>query len=131
VEHIPIYCSEILPHDLVRPHNPLDHPASLFTGGDKVALIKKLATKAQGAVVFIGDSKADLPPLVLKPTAIGIIAAGSASMDKALVQFGVKVRAVNSSDTLGKTEGTGALWRLESFAELVHKFRGPHSSERD
>lgn len=123
-ELIPIYCSEILPPALVRPPNLLNRPASLFTGGDKVALISKLARRAKGEVVFIGDSKADLPPLLLPPTTIGIVAAGSGSMSTALQKFAVQVVEANATDVLERT-GQEKLMTLYSFADAVGKFRGP------
>ncbi|EJD42972.1 hypothetical protein AURDEDRAFT_152676 [Auricularia subglabra TFB-10046 SS5] len=127
LELVPIYCSEILPPVLVRPPNLINNrPTPLFTGGDKVALINKLAKASvlRGDVVFIGDSKADLPPLLLPPTTIGIVAAGSSSLSTALKTFGVKVVDVNGTDVISRT-GKDHLLTLYSFADVVGKFRGP------
>lgn len=127
LELVPIYCSEILAPALVRPPNLLyNRPTPLFTGGDKVALLNKLVKKSvlRGDVVFIGDSKADLPPLLLPPTTIGIVAAGSTSLSTALKTFGVKVVDANGTDVISRT-GKERLLTLYDFADVVGKFRGP------
>lgn len=126
-EEVDIYCAGILPPQVVVPPSARDHPVRLHTGADKVALIRRLVDQhaRHGETVFIGDSKADLPPLLHAPTTIGVVAAGNASMANAFDEFGVPVSAANGADVLHRTAGTGRLWVLESFHDIVGKFRGP------
>lgn len=123
-EAVDIYCGELLSPGVVSPSSRRNHPVRLHTGADKVALVRRLS-KQRRDVLFIGDSKADLPPLTQSPTTIGVVALGSSSMAAALKLFGVPMRRANGTDPLTTSVGRGFLWSLENFQELVGKFRGP------
>jgi hypothetical protein len=119
VERVAVYCSELVPWGVVKP-TEYDFPTRLHTGGDKVQLITKLvgnvkgAKGAKGKIVFIGDSKSDLPPLV-DSADIGVVA--GKDITSALEGWGVKVRQLGNG-YFGES-GEKMLYRLDDFREVV------------
>ncbi|RPA85262.1 hypothetical protein BJ508DRAFT_412049 [Ascobolus immersus RN42] len=116
-ERVAIYCSELVPWGIIKP-NKFDFPTRLHTGGDKVELLKKLVGgKKKGGkskVVFIGDSKSDLPPLV-DSADIGIVA--GQEITDSLRGWGLKVKQMGNG-YFGET-GENMLYVLDDFREVV------------
>lgn len=75
-EYIYIYCPEILPDGLL-PACDRDRPTNIFSGTDKrMVLMHGVEERAAVGeeVVFVGDDNSDLEPIMMFPTAIGIVA---------------------------------------------------------
>jgi len=67
-----IYCPEILPAGVLAA-NKRDRPVDVFSGDDKIEIMKCVAAKGK-QVVFVGDSNSDLGPILLPPTVVGVVA---------------------------------------------------------
>lgn len=117
-ESIAIYCSEILPDGVVKA-NKLDFPTRLHTGGDKVELMQRHADgrgKEVGRVLFFGDSTSDLPPLILDPTTVGVVAGQDSGMNGTLAKFGINPVKLNSGmKKVQDTAGESFLYQIDEF----------------
>lgn len=118
-ESLAIYCSEILPDGVVKA-NKLDFPTRLHTGGDKVKLMQKYAGdkgKETGRVLFFGDSANDLPPLMLGPTTVGVVAGRDSGINATLTKFGIGLVELDPGVKKVKdTAGEGFLYQTDEFA---------------
>lgn len=121
-ETIAIYCSEILPEGVVKA-SELDFPTSLYTGWDKVELMRRhTSNKGEevGRVLFFGDSADDLPPLMLEPTTVGVVAGRDSGMNGTLTKFGIDLVDLDlSTKTVHNTAGEGFLYRIDEFPWLI------------
>ncbi|KAI0165557.1 hypothetical protein GGR57DRAFT_497031 [Xylariaceae sp. FL1272] len=92
VSRISIYCPEILPQG-VLPISRLNHNASLFSGGDKAKLIKRLLKDVPTLkkVVFVSDGDADLEPIWDGPINVGIVAGYDNSAAQEFEEYGVSI----------------------------------------
>lgn len=120
-ESLAIYCSEILPENVVKA-NKLDFPTRLHTGGDKVELMQRYAAekgKEAGRVLFFGDSTNDLPPLILGPTTVGVVTGRDSGMNETLTKFGISLveldLGMNKKERVQDTAGEDFLYRIDEF----------------
>ncbi|KAI1176248.1 hypothetical protein F4777DRAFT_285361 [Nemania sp. FL0916] len=121
VSRIDTFCPEILPRG-VLPVSALNHNISLFSGGDKTALITSLLDKVPRAnkqkVVFISDSDADLQPLWETPTNVGVVAGYDDSAAEAFEKYGVDVWKAREGWKGFTGEETNAVYGFEDWVEV-------------
>ncbi|GAW21056.1 hypothetical protein ANO14919_105690 [Xylariales sp. No.14919] len=122
VSHIATYSPEILPQGAL-PFSPLNHNASLFSGGDKTTLIADLLDKVPAAkkqkVVFVSDGDADLQPLWDMPTNVGIVAGYEKSAARTFGQYGVGIREAREGWKGFTGQKANAVYGFESWVEVT------------
>ncbi|KAF2970240.1 hypothetical protein GQX73_g3310 [Xylaria multiplex] len=122
VPRIATYSPEILPRGAL-PFSPLSHNVSLFSGGDKTALITGLLNKVPAAkkrkVVFVSDGDADLQPLWETPTNVGFVAGYEKSAARTFKQYGVEIREAREGWKGFTGERANAVYGFEDWAEVA------------
>ncbi|KAI1265662.1 hypothetical protein F5Y18DRAFT_385236 [Xylariaceae sp. FL1019] len=120
VPQISIYCPEILPRG-VLPVSSLNHNVSLFSGGDKTKLVKRLLkdVPTPKKVVFVSDSDADLEPLWDDPTNVGIVAGYEKSAAQAFEEYGVNVWRAGEGWKGFTGAESNAVYGFESWVDVT------------
>lgn len=116
VDDVEIYCSEIIPEEILPSHSR-DRPTRLHTGGDKVELVARVMGKTKGMIIFVGDSKSDLPPLVQAD--FGIVTAGDSSLASSLEVWETEKWKLTSKTLKKHKSGLKGLFVIDTWDEIV------------